>query len=98
MHCVDLGESFQTHFYLQNFVSIQPRTSSVEFAASRDKPRIDRRIAVQHRSLGEVAGAGHADGLYQSANAGTPAVTVGGAVWLCVVSGLRYRSAGFLKR
>ena len=38
VHCVDLGESFQTHIYLQNFVSIQPRTSPVKFAASRDKP------------------------------------------------------------
>ena len=27
MHCVDLGESFQTHIYLQNLASIQPRTS-----------------------------------------------------------------------
>ena len=34
VHCVDLGESFQTHIYLQNFVSIQPRTSPVKFAAS----------------------------------------------------------------
>ena len=32
--CVDVGESFQTHIYLQNFVSIQPRTSPVKFAAS----------------------------------------------------------------
>ena len=24
MHFVDLGKSFQTHIYLQNFVSIQP--------------------------------------------------------------------------
>ena len=38
MHCVDLGESFQTHIYLQNFASIQPRTSPTKFAASRDKP------------------------------------------------------------
>ena len=38
MHCVDLGESFQTHIYLQNFVSIQPRTSPVKFSRS---PRID---------------------------------------------------------
>ena len=30
MHCVDLGESFQTHIYLQNFVSKQPRTSPVK--------------------------------------------------------------------
>ena len=35
VHCVDLGESFPTHIYLQNFVSIQPRTSPVKFAASR---------------------------------------------------------------
>ena len=26
VHCVDLGESFQTHIYLQNLASIQPRT------------------------------------------------------------------------
>ena len=32
VHCVDLGESFQTHNFLQNFVSIQPRTSPVKFA------------------------------------------------------------------
>ena len=32
MHCVDLGESFQTHIYLQNLASIQPRTSSLKFA------------------------------------------------------------------
>ena len=24
VHCVDLGESFQTHIYLQNLASIQP--------------------------------------------------------------------------
>ena len=34
VHCVDLGESFQTHVYLQYFVSIQPRMSPVKFAAS----------------------------------------------------------------
>ena len=32
MHCVDLGKSFQTHIYLQNLVSIQPRTSPLKFA------------------------------------------------------------------
>ena len=31
VHCVDLGESFQTHIYLQNLASIQPRTSPVKF-------------------------------------------------------------------
>ena len=38
VHCVDLGESFQTHIYLQNLASIQPRTSLVKFARS---PRTD---------------------------------------------------------
>ena len=32
VHCVDLGESFQTHILLQNVASIQPRTSPVKFA------------------------------------------------------------------
>ena len=32
MHCVDLGESFQTHIFLQNVASIQPRTSLLKFA------------------------------------------------------------------
>ena len=36
MHCVDLGESFQTHIYLHNLASIQPRTSPVKFVGSRD--------------------------------------------------------------
>ena len=36
VHCVDLGESFQTHIYLQDLASTQPRTSPVKFAASRD--------------------------------------------------------------
>ena len=30
MHCVDLGESFRTHIYLQNLASIQPRTSPLK--------------------------------------------------------------------
>ena len=30
LHCVDLGESFQTHIYLQNFASGQPRTSPIK--------------------------------------------------------------------
>ena len=34
--CVDLGESFQTHMYLQNLASIQPRTSPLKFVGSRD--------------------------------------------------------------
>ena len=31
VHCVDIGESFQTHIYFQNFVSIQRRTSPPKF-------------------------------------------------------------------
>ena len=31
VHCVDLGESFQTHIYLQNLASIQPRTNHVKY-------------------------------------------------------------------
>ena len=38
VHCVDLGESFQTHIFLQNLGSIQLRTSNVKFACS---PRTD---------------------------------------------------------
>ena len=34
MHCVDLGESFPTHIYLQSLASMQPRTSPVKFAGS----------------------------------------------------------------
>ena len=35
VHCVDLDESFQTHIYLQNLASIQPRTSPLRFAGAR---------------------------------------------------------------
>ena len=38
VHCVDLGESFPTHIFLQNLASIQRRTSLVKFARS---PRTD---------------------------------------------------------
>ena len=34
MHCVDLGESFPTHIYLQNLASIPPRTSPLQTAAA----------------------------------------------------------------
>ena len=34
VHCVDLGESFQTHIFLQNLASTQPRTSPVKLARS----------------------------------------------------------------
>ena len=36
MLCVDLDESFQTHIYLRNLASIQPRTSPLKFVGSRD--------------------------------------------------------------
>ena len=35
VHCVDLGETFRTHIYLENLASRQPRTSPLKFAASR---------------------------------------------------------------
>ena len=34
MHCVDLGESFQTHTYLQNLASIQPKKGPPKFGRS----------------------------------------------------------------
>ena len=50
-HCVDLGESFQTHIYSQNFVSIQPSTSPVKFAArSRPRPRSTTRPSSRPRT------------------------------------------------
>ena len=49
VHCVDLGESFQTHIYLQILASIQPRTSTVKFAevASVLKRRASREAAAR---------------------------------------------------
>ena len=43
VHCVDLGESFPTHIYLQILASIQPRTSPFKFAHSprTDPPGLD---------------------------------------------------------
>ena len=38
MHCVDLGESFPTHIFLQNLASIQPRTSRLKFADTNTQP------------------------------------------------------------
>ena len=60
MHCVDLGESFQTHILLQNLASIQPRKSPVKFArpitlpsrsrpALRVLPRVNHRAAARQR-------------------------------------------------
>ena len=52
MHCVDLGESFQTHIYLQNLASIQPRTGPFEFP-SKPTPKIRRRgkVAARERAV-----------------------------------------------
>ena len=55
MHCVDLGESFPTHSYLQNLASIQPRTSPLKFAGSLrsqgpEEPTVDADL------LGDLAG------------------------------------------
>ena len=47
---VDLCESFQTHIYLQNLASIQPRTSPLKFVGSRD--------SWHHRSGVAAAGRG----------------------------------------
>ena len=38
VHCVDLGENFQTHVYLQMLASIQPGTSPLKFARSSGAP------------------------------------------------------------
>ena len=45
VHCVDLGESFPTHIFLQNLASIQPRTSPVKFARS-SAPRPEGAVRV----------------------------------------------------
>ena len=42
MHCVDLGESFPMHIFLQNLASLQRRTSPVKFARS---PCTDRHFS-----------------------------------------------------
>ena len=51
VHCVDLGESFQTHIFLQNLASIQPRTSTVKFARSSNAAAsvVDQVLVLQER-------------------------------------------------
>ena len=52
---VEIEKCCQTHIFLQNFVSIQPRTSPVKFAASQSL----RRPAQVHAAVpGGQAGAG----------------------------------------
>ena len=54
MHCVDLGESFQTHTRLQNLISIQPRTRPLKFEVSLAAHL--RRLLGRHQS--PLAGVG----------------------------------------
>ena len=51
VHCVDLGESFPMSIYLQNLASIQPRTSPLKFAASRDGASARSRIFKRWQTL-----------------------------------------------
>ena len=54
MHCVDLGESFQTQILLQNLASIQPRTSPAKFARAPGQ-RPQKEIPFKARMLGDAA-------------------------------------------
>ena len=58
-HFVDLGESFQTHIYLQNLASIPPRTSPLTFARS-SPVQPGRCQPSRRRPTGRVA-PGHAE-------------------------------------
>ena len=49
VHCVDLGESFQTHIYLQNFASIQPRTSPPKFSRSQPQATVWQVAVPRHQ-------------------------------------------------
>ena len=58
VHCVDLDESFQTHIYLQNLASIQPRTSPLKFVGSRyvaGKSRLHQAAAIVELQSGSCA-------------------------------------------
>ena len=52
VHCVDLGESFQTHIFLQNLASIQPRTSPVKFARPSNAAAIHLPFVTTRRRAG----------------------------------------------
>ena len=59
MHCVDVGESFQTNIFLQNLASIQPRTGPVKFARSAAASvQVRDRLAPREVLLAEGAPAG----------------------------------------
>ena len=74
VYCVDLGDSFQTYIYLQNFVSIQPRTSPDKFARSRNPTSSVARLA--HRSPSAVMA-----GLTGKGKGGYPGGFPGSACW-----------------
>ena len=59
MHCVDLGESFPTHIYLQNFASIPPRTSPLKFARSSGRRQQDLLPGLPPGSRNEQCGLQH---------------------------------------
>ena len=54
MHFLDLGESFQTHIYLQKLASIQPRTSPLTFAGD---PGCRRRLDCVSGTAPEISSA-----------------------------------------
>ena len=61
VHCVDLGESFQTHISLQNLAWIQPRTSPVKFARpSRFHREVPRGAILRGSDLPRAVGHGEA--------------------------------------
>ena len=53
VHCVDLDDSFQTHIYLQNLASTQPRTSPVKFPALSIPPATCSSGQMDPRALAE---------------------------------------------
>ena len=63
MHCIDLGESFPTHIYLQNLASIQPRTSSLKVGRL---PNGGKLLGVEAAEAGPGDGPRGADSLLDS--------------------------------
>ena len=67
VHRVDLGESFPTHIFLQNLVSIQPRTSPLESDELRSRgggahlPPTQRTTGPRPRRLPPCEGSGKLD-------------------------------------
>ena len=93
MYCVDLGESFQTHMFLQNFASIQPRTSPLKLAGWSGAEFVEDLRVGEH---GELRGQGH-----HAAGAGLRGFLLGrlagvSAGWLgrASIRFLRFRGSG----